>query len=86
MQELNKCGVSVIVEENRVEIRPASPKTPQQIISGHNDHRIVMAMAVLLTKTGGTIDGAEAVRKSYPDFFEKIKSLGVEVEISGMDK
>ena len=86
MQELNKCGVSVVVEENRVEIKPDSPKTPEQIISGHNDHRIVMAMAVLLTKTGGTIDGAEAVRKSYPDFFEKIKSLGVEVEISGMDK
>ena len=45
-----------------------------------------MSMAVLLTKTGGTIEGAEAVRKSYPDFFEKIKSLGVEVEINGMDK
>ncbi len=86
MRELNKCGVSVVVEENRVEIKPASPKAPKQIISGHNDHRIVMAMAVLLTKIGGTIDGAEAVRKSYPDFFEKIQSLGVEVNINGVDK
>ena len=36
-----------------------------------------MSMAVLATLTGGTIEGAEAVAKSFPDFFEKLKSLGI---------
>ena len=30
--------------------------------------------------TGGIIEGAEAVSKSFPDFFEKLGSLGIEVE------
>jgi 5-enolpyruvylshikimate-3-phosphate synthase len=39
-----------------------------------------MSEAVLLTQTGGIIDGAEAVAKSFPDFFQKLASLGIEVE------
>jgi len=38
-------------------------------------------MSVVLSKTGGAIDGAQAVRKSYPGFFDDIKTLGAEVEI-----
>ena len=50
-------------------------------LSGHNDHRIVMACAVLLSRTGGEMDGIEAVRKSYPRFFEDIQKLGAEVTL-----
>ena len=50
------------------------------LLDGHNDHRIVMALSVLLSQLGGTIDGAQAVRKSYPGFFDDIKALGVEVD------
>ena len=39
-----------------------------------------MAEAVLLTLTGGIIEGAEAVSKSFPDFFERLRALGIEVE------
>lgn len=85
-QELKKCGINIIVDDNTVTVESGDLKAPTEVISGHNDHRIVMAMSIILTKIGGTIDGAEAVRKSYPDFFEKLKSLGVEVIISGMDK
>ena len=52
---------------------------PSEVLSGHNDHRIVMALALLCTVTGGVIDGAEAVAKSYPDFFEVIGSAGITV-------
>ena len=38
-----------------------------------------MATSVILTKTGGVISGAEAVRKSYPGFFEDIKKLGADI-------
>jgi len=38
-----------------------------------------MALSILLTRTGGTIDGAEAVAKSLPDFFERMTGLGIQV-------
>ena len=40
-----------------------------------------MALSVLAIFTGGTIQGAEAVRKSYPGFFRDLQSLGVSVEV-----
>ncbi len=50
---------------------------------GPNDHRIVMALTVLLTKVGGIIEGIEAVRKSLPDFFKRIKKLGIDFKPNG---
>lgn len=77
-QELEKLGVAVTVKENEIEI--GCGISPQgSVIDGHNDHRIVMACAVLLTLTGGSIDGAEAVGKSLPDFFERMCALGAKV-------
>ena len=55
-------------------------RKPQEPLYGHNDHRIVMSLAVLLTLTGGTIEGAEAISKSFPHFFEGLSSLGIEVK------
>ena len=52
------------------------------MLDGHNDHRIVMALSVILSQTGGAIAGAEAVRKSYPGFFSDIRRLGAEVELT----
>ena len=49
--------------------------------SALNDHRIVMAMSVILSWIGGMIDDAQAVRKSYPGFFADIKRLGAKVEV-----
>jgi 3-phosphoshikimate 1-carboxyvinyltransferase len=56
-------------------------RRPKEPLDGHNDHRIVMALAVMLTKTGGTIRGAEAVRKSLPDFWDRLAELGVEMRV-----
>ena len=78
--ELKKCGVHVLLEENRILVPGGSIKAPTERINGHNDHRIVMAMAILLTLCGGVIDGAEAVSKSMPDFFEKLLLLGIEIK------
>lgn len=77
--ELKKFGASVSVYEDSVVIYPVEFHTPNEILSGHNDHRIVMSLAILLTLTGGEIEGAEAISKSYPDFFENLKSLGIGV-------
>ncbi len=78
--ELEKFGASVTVNENSVIVYPANFHAPKEALYGHNDHRIVMSLAVLLSITGGEVDGAEAVAKSMPDFFEKYKSIGIEVK------
>ncbi len=77
--ELKKCGIPVTVEENRVIVHKATLHAPDSIINGHNDHRIVMAMSVLCSLVGGAIAGAEAVAKSYPNFFTDIEKLGIKV-------
>lgn len=80
-QELAKFGVRVTVEEDTITVDPESFHAPGETLDGHNDHRIVMALCTLLTLTGGTIEGAEAVRKSLPNYFEMLKTLGCEVYI-----
>lgn len=79
-EELRKFGATVTVEENHVIIIPTDFHAPSEILNGHNDHRVVMSLAVLLTETGGTISGAEAVGKSFPGFFDALSSLGIGVK------
>lgn len=78
-EELKKFGANVKVYENSVEIKKTQLKPPIVPLYGHNDHRIVMALSVLAAVFGAEIDGAEAVNKSYPDFFRDIKKAGVNV-------
>ena len=77
-EELNKFGVSVKVDDDTIGVYPVDFHKPDEVLKGHNDHRIVMSLCVLLMLTGGTIDGVEAVIKSMPDFFEKLQQLGVD--------
>ena len=78
--ELSKFGCEVIAEENKITVKGGELKTPDRPLLSHNDHRIVMSMAVLASVTCGEILGAEAVAKSYPRFFEDIKALGIDIE------
>lgn len=78
-EELKKFGANIKVYENSVEIEKTQLKPPIVPLCGHNDHRIVMALSVLAAVFGAEIDGAEAVNKSYPDFFRVIKKAGVNV-------
>lgn len=77
-EELSKLGVKTHMEENSIEIE-GGLNAPTEVLCGHNDHRIVMSLSLLLSLTGGAITEAEAVRKSYPGFFYDIKSLGVNI-------
>ena len=79
-KELSKFGVSVTVYDDKVVVYPVNFHAPTETLYGHNDHRIVMALSVLLTLTGGEIDGTEAVSKSYPTFFEDLTKLGIKIE------
>ncbi len=79
-QELRKFGTRVEIFENAVHIHADALYAPREPLYGHNDHRIVMALSVLASVTGGTIVGAEAVDKSFPNFFDCIRSLGISAE------
>ena len=76
-EELKKFGASVSVYEDTVVVYPNDFHAPQEVLKGHNDHRIVMSLTILLTLFGGEISGAEAVKKSYPSFFSDLSRLGI---------
>lgn len=80
-EELAKFGITSTFDEDCITIDGGEPVAPTEIIHGHNDHRIVMAMATMLTLTGGEVDDAGAVNKSFPDYFDRIRKLGIEVEV-----
>ena len=80
-QELQKLGGGLIFGDNTIIVPKQQLQYQGTALDGHNDHRIVMALSVILSKTGGAIGGVEAVRKSYPGFFADIRQLGADVEI-----
>ena len=80
-EELSKLGGGLVFGDNMITVPKQNLRYGGKILDGHNDHRIVMALSVILSKIGGTIEGITAVRKSYPSFFEDIKRLGAEVEL-----
>jgi 3-phosphoshikimate 1-carboxyvinyltransferase len=81
--ELARLGCDIEIGEDSITVPPSVLQAPTEPIQSHNDHRIAMAMAVLLTRLGGEIDGAECVKKSYPDFFRHLTELGVDVKEIG---
>jgi 3-phosphoshikimate 1-carboxyvinyltransferase len=80
-EELSKVGVKAEISENSCKIIKGDIHKSDVPFDSHNDHRIVMSMAVLSSVLGGEIENAEAVNKSFPEFFKIIKELGVKVEL-----
>ena len=78
-EELAKFGARVDVFDDYVVVHKAELHASSKEIRSHNDHRIAMSLAVLMTKYGGVLDGAEAVKKSFPDFFDVMKRAGAKV-------
>ncbi len=77
-QELAKFGADVRIGDDTITVG-SGIHAPEETLYGHNDHRIVMALSVLCAQTGGIIDGAEAVEKSFPDFFDRIREAGIRI-------
>ncbi len=79
-QEFGKMGVKVELNDDIMIIHGGKGVKGATVHSNH-DHRIAMACAVAALKAEGptTIEGAEAIKKSYPDFYNDLKSLGADV-------
>ncbi len=81
-QGLEGMGIKVTEESHRLTVTGSQPKG--SAIDSKNDHRIAMAFSILASVAGGTIiNGAECVSKTYPEFWDALKSIGGEVEIDG---
>ena len=78
-----KLGVRVEEDGDTVRVHGVSSISGGVTLSGHNDHRIVMALSVLAAcaEQPVVMEGAEAVNKSYPNFFEDLVRSGVEVSV-----
>ncbi len=80
--ELSKFGVEIIVNDDEIIIPRAEINAPALGLNCHNDHRIAMSLAILCSRVGGALENAQCVNKSYPEFFDDIKTLGIQYDIT----
>ncbi len=73
---ISDLGGKIAFDENTIYVTASKLKGGE--ISSFNDHRIAMSAAIasLVCEGSVTIDTAEAVEKSYGDFYEKFIMLG----------
>jgi 3-phosphoshikimate 1-carboxyvinyltransferase len=78
--ELKKMGAQITIDSDGLIIEGVSP-LHGAIIDPHNDHRIAMACAVAALGAEGqtTIQNADCVRKSYPQFFTHLRQIGADI-------
>lgn len=83
---INNLGGNAEVTDDGLIIRPTG-NMHSGTVDSYGDHRIVMAAAVAATKISGEviIRGAEAVEKSYPNFFNDYKMLGGAADVINME-
>ncbi|MFT3702502.1 MAG: 3-phosphoshikimate 1-carboxyvinyltransferase [Agriterribacter sp.] len=80
--EFGKMGLQVVLNDDIMQVHGGKGLKGTLVHSRH-DHRIAMACAVAALKANGstTIEDAEAVNKSYPDFYTHIQKLGAVLKI-----
>jgi len=80
-EELKKMDVDVEELPDGLIIRHSKPRPAQ--LDGRSDHRIVMALSLagLCLEGQCSIDTAEAISVTFPDYVELMKSIGARMEI-----
>jgi len=86
-EELEKMGVHVETNDDLMIVHGGHDVTGARVHS-HHDHRIAMACAVAALSAKGetVIEEADAVEKSYPDFFDHLTKIGANVSLSSKIK
>jgi 3-phosphoshikimate 1-carboxyvinyltransferase len=81
-EEFAKMGVKIDLNGDEMIIHGES-KVKGATVHSRHDHRIAMACAVAALKAEGDtiIEEADAIKKSYPDFYSDLKSLGAAVSL-----
>lgn len=75
-EEFGKMGIEIILQDDLMLVKGGTGINSATVHS-HHDHRIAMACAVAGLKASGEIiiEEAEAINKSYPNFYEHLKQL-----------
>jgi 3-phosphoshikimate 1-carboxyvinyltransferase len=81
-EEFGKLGVDILINDDAMGIKGVETLHSCTVHSRH-DHRIAMATAVAALRANGPvqIEKADAVKKSYPGFFDDLTHLGASVHI-----
>ena len=77
--ELEKLGGTVAITSESLTLEPCASLIENKAIETYNDHRMAMAFAPIALKTNLFINDAGVVSKSYPDFWNDMKAVGMEV-------
>jgi 3-phosphoshikimate 1-carboxyvinyltransferase len=77
--ELTKFGAEVIVTNDSLYLKKSSNIKPEVSVDTYQDHRMAMAFAPLALKTDLVINESEVVSKSYPEFWNDLKTLGIQI-------
>jgi 3-phosphoshikimate 1-carboxyvinyltransferase len=82
IENLKAFGTNIYRENDAIIIEGTKKPTESLVVDGHNDHRIIMMSAVAATwaKRPTKILNAHYVKKSYPDFFDHLESLGAKIK------
>lgn len=82
-EEFGKMGIKIDLEGDIMLVHGGTGIKGAQVHS-HNDHRIAMACAVAALTADGPviIDNAEAINKSYPEFYDHLELLGGKVAVT----
>ena len=75
-EELRKCNADIKVLDDEIIVNKKELQSPTTPLFSHNDHRIAMALSLLATHFDISINDAECINKSYPKFFDDLKSVG----------
>ena len=79
-QELAKMGIKTSSTDDTLTIHGGNPKPAQ--IDTHGDHRTAMAFAVAgAILPGMQINDPDVVKKTFPEFWEKLNGVGVQTKI-----
>jgi 3-phosphoshikimate 1-carboxyvinyltransferase len=77
--ELTKLGATVTTTEDSIMLEPTMVVHSNIKIETYNDHRMAMAFAPLALRVPITINNAGVVSKSFPTFWDDLKSVGFQI-------
>ena len=77
--EIEKLGGSVHITEDTLHLMSAKNIKENVSIDTYNDHRMAVAFAPLALKTTLKINDANVVSKSFPTFWDDLKTLGFKI-------
>ena len=78
--ELSKLGATISVTNDSLTIQQSNNLNSNIKIATYQDHRMAMAFAPLALKIPIIIEDADVVSKSYPNFWNDLKSIGFQME------